>query len=104
LRAIEERERAGTAGTRGGFLGPARLLPFCLIPLGGGVAPIAFGDSVIAWHAGIAMLGATFGMNNTLWATLLPHSCGTRHLGSILAFVTTAMALATAVGPGITGP
>ncbi|MEM9012996.1 MAG: MFS transporter [Pseudomonadota bacterium] len=83
--------------------GPPRLLPVIFLPLGLSLAVIAAGAEIWAWYVGLALMGAAVGLNNTLWGALLPHLWGTRHLGSVRAVTTTAMVIATAVGPGLTG-
>ncbi|MBF9032958.1 MFS transporter [Rhodobacterales bacterium HKCCE2091] len=84
-------------------IGPERLLPVVLIPMGIGSALLGPAVSVWGWFAALAFLGMTQGMAGALWGTILPQAYGTRHLGSIRALVTAAMVLSTAIGPGLTG-
>ncbi|RMF35181.1 MAG: MFS transporter [Alphaproteobacteria bacterium] len=83
--------------------GPRRFLPFYLLPMGLGTAVIGIGTGVWAWYVGLSLIGFSFGMNNTLWNTIVPEVYGTRHLGSLRAVFTAVMVTSTAIGPGVTG-
>ncbi|MEO1001351.1 MAG: MFS transporter, partial [Pseudomonadota bacterium] len=84
-------------------LGPARLLPVFILPMGLGTALIGLIPGVEAWYLGLLLLGTAQGMYNTLLGALLPAIWGTRHLGGVRALAMTAMVVSTAIGPGITG-
>jgi len=84
-------------------LGPARLLPAFLVPMGFGIVLIGPGEAVTTWFAAIALIGLTQGMSQAIWGALWPELYGTRHLGGVRAMATTAMVFSTAVGPGVTG-
>ncbi|MBF9031230.1 MFS transporter [Rhodobacterales bacterium HKCCE3408] len=91
------------AGRVADAVGPERMLPFVLVPMGLGCLLLGPSESVYGWFAALALLGITQGIGGALWGTLLPRVYGTRHLGSIRALVTAAMVLSTAIGPGVTG-
>lgn len=91
---------AGWAADR---FGPARLLPWLLVPTGLGIALLGPVDHVAGWFAVLALIGLTQGMSGALWGTFLPTVYGTDHLGAVRSLVTTVMVISTAIGPGITG-
>ncbi len=91
---------AGWASDR---LGPHRLLPIFLVPMGIGISLIGPVDSVVGWYVALAFLGISQGISNALAGLLFPHIYGTRHLGSIRSMATTIMVISTAIGPGLTG-
>lgn len=95
------------ASLTGGWLvdrvGAARLLPVYLLPLGAGVAVLAFAGSVEGWFMTLALCGLTQGTAQALWGALWPELYGTRNLGAVRSVATTAMVFSTAIGPGITG-
>lgn len=91
---------AGWAADR---LGPHRLLPILLLPMGVGIALLAPSGHVVAWYAALGFIGITQGISTTLWGVLLPAVYGTQHLGSIRSLTMTIMVISTAIGPGITG-
>ena len=96
-----------TTGLVGGWLsdrlGPARLMPFALIPEG--IAMFLIGPAVapVGWIAVLFLVGVTNGISSTLSGTLLPVLFGTDHLGSVRSIATAIMVLSTAIGPAITG-
>lgn len=96
-----------TASLTGGWLvdriGPARLLPVLLLPMGAGAAALGAAGTVAGWFATLALMGLTQGMVQATWGALWPELYGTRHLGAVRAMATTAMVFSTAIGPGITG-
>ena len=87
--------------------GPVQILPVFLLPMGLGIFLIGpwmpFGDSVLAWHLMMALMGVSQGGGTTMSGALWPELYGTRHLGSVKALATATMVFSTAVGPGITG-
>lgn len=91
---------AGWAADR---LGPHRILPIMLLPMGIGIALLAPSGHVVAWYAVLGLIGITQGISTTLWGVLLPAVYGTQHLGSIRSMTVTIMVISTAIGPGITG-
>lgn len=91
---------AGWAADR---FGPARLVPFVLIPMGLGMFLIGPSETPLGWAFALALVGVTQGMAAALGGTLLPTLFGTNHLGSVRSIATAIMVFATAIGPGITG-
>jgi len=79
------------------------LLPFVLVPLG--VACMILGVLTAEWTPFLfmAFLGFSNGLSTTLFGAVWPEIYGLKHLGSIRALVLSAMVLASAAGPGITG-
>ncbi|GMG82968.1 MFS transporter [Paralimibaculum aggregatum] len=96
-----------TASLTGGALvdrlGPARLLPVFLLPMGAGAMLLGAVEGVGGWLLVLALTGLSQGMAQALWGGLWPELYGTRHLGAVRAMATTAMVFSTAAGPGITG-
>jgi hypothetical protein len=91
------------AGALADRLGPDRLLPVLLVPMGLGVAVIASATAAPGWALGLGLVGLTQGASSALWGAFLPAVYGTRHLGEVRALSTTVMLVATAIGPGLTG-
>ena len=83
--------------------GPMRLLPVFLLPMALGLTLLGPGVQVGTWYLMLALYGLTQGASATLIGSLWPELYGTRNLGSIKALGTSAMVLASALGPGITG-
>ena len=79
------------------------LLPFVLVPLG--VACMIPALLTASWTPFLfmAFLGFSNGLSTTLFGAVWPEIYGLKHLGSIRALVFSAMVLASAGGPGITG-
>lgn len=92
-----------TAGWLADRVGPARLLPVLLVPMGAGITLMGMAGTVSGWFAALGLLGLTQGMLQATWGALWPELYGTRHLGAVRAMTTTAMVFSTAIGPGITG-
>lgn len=90
-----------------GFLvdrvGALRILPFFLLPLA--LASVTGGLIEPAWgiYVFMTLLGVSNGFTQTLLGALWPEVYGTANLGGIRAITVSAMVLATALGPGITG-
>jgi MFS family permease len=84
-------------------VGANRVLPFFLLPLS--AASFALAVSGPAWSLFIVMvlLGISYGISSTLFGSLWPENYGVVYLGSIRAVTVSAMVLATAAGPGVTG-
>ncbi len=82
----------------------ARLLfPFCLLPLGVGLALLMLHDPPWVAYAFMASLGTTMGMSFTLQTALWAELYGIRHLGAIRAMMSSLMVLSTAASPIMTG-
>ena len=84
-------------------VGALRLLPFFLLPLA--VASIAVALITPVWgiYVFMLLLGISNGFTFTLLGALWPEVYGLANLGGIRAITVSAMVLATAAGPGITG-
>jgi MFS family permease len=80
-----------------------RMLPFVLLPLA--VASAAGGLIAPAWgiYAFMFLLGISNGFTATLLGAVWPEVYGVANLGGIRAVTVSALVLATALGPGITG-
>ncbi|MCR4265853.1 MFS transporter [Nitratireductor sp. ZSWI3] len=83
--------------------GSLRLLPFSLIPLAVASAGVALITPVWGVYAFMLLLGISNGFTFTLLGALWPEVYGLANLGGIRAITVSAMVLATAIGPGITG-
>ncbi|WP_224816585.1 MFS transporter [Hasllibacter sp. MH4015] len=83
--------------------GPARLLPFALVPMALGMFLIGPVETPLGWAVALALVGITQGTAATLGGTLMPTLFGTDHLGSVRAIATAIMVVSTAIGPGLTG-
>ncbi|MHA6645257.1 hypothetical protein [Mesorhizobium sp. A623] len=83
--------------------GALRLLPFFLLPLA--VASFAVGLITPIWGLYVFMLlvGVSNGFTSTHLGALWPEVYGVENLGGIRAITVSAMVLASAIGPGITG-
>lgn len=84
-------------------LGPTRLLPFLLLPLGTGAAILSLPGDVTIWFLTLFGAALTNGMMATVAGTLWPTLYGTRWIGGVKALATSLLVFATAIGPGITG-
>jgi MFS family permease len=92
-----------TSGWLSDRFGPARLLPFTLLPMAVGMFLIGPVDTPMGYAVALGLVGVTQGIAATLGGTLMPTLFGTNHLGSVRAIATAIMVVATAIGPGITG-
>ncbi|MGQ7843298.1 MFS transporter [Granulosicoccus sp. 3-233] len=83
--------------------GASRLLPVFLLPFA--LACLVLSGTDQAWGLLVFMvlLGISQGMSTTLFGTLFAEIYGTQHLGSIRALLMSAIVLATALGPGLSG-
>lgn len=84
-------------------IGPTRILPFCLVPIAVAMAVLAIPGGIWVWFAVLAAVGVGQGIIITMIGALWPTLYGTRWIGSVKAIFSSAMVLATAIGPGITG-
>ena len=84
-------------------VGPDRLLPVFLLPLGCGMLLIGPFGGIWAWFGALGLAGVTTGMAHALWGAFWAEIYGTRHLGSIKAVAAAFMVVGSAVGPGMTG-
>jgi MFS family permease len=101
--ALSEVAAAFAAGWFADRWGPARLLPFAVLPMGLGIAMIGMAGTPLAWIVAIGLIGVTQGIANTVWGTLLPATYGTDHIGSVRSVASAVLVVSTALGPGIGG-
>jgi MFS family permease len=83
-------------------IGPARLLPFYLLPLAAGLGLMGSMDNFWLAPAALMLIGASQGCSQSMIGAIWPEYYGTRHLGAIRAMAVSAMVISTAVGPGLT--
>ena len=91
------------AGTLADRVGPDRLLPVFLLPMGLGILFVGPFDGLWSWWVALGLTGVTTGISHALWGALLPEIYGTKHLGSIKAIASAFMVVGSAIGPGVTG-
>lgn len=83
--------------------GACRLLPYFLLPFALACLLLSLTDQSWGLVLFMILLGVSQGMSTTLFGSLFPEVYGTEHLGSIRALLMSAIVLATAVGPGLSG-
>lgn len=83
--------------------GALRLLPYFLAPLAVASAMAAIVAPVWGVYAFMLLLGVSNGFTSTLLGALWPEVYGLANLGGIRAIIVSAMVLASALGPGLTG-
>lgn len=83
--------------------GTARLMPIYVLPLAVFFAIFPMIDSITMAAAAMAVMGLTAGAQLTVPMAFWAEFYGTRHLGAIRATVASAMVLATAIGPALSG-
>lgn len=91
------------AGALADRIGPDRLLPVFLLPMGLGILFVGPFEGIWSWWVALALTGVTTGIAHALWGALLPEIYGTKHLGSIKAIASAFMVVGSAIGPGVTG-
>jgi MFS family permease len=84
-------------------VGPTRVLPFLLVPLGLAVPVLSLPGGVWVWYLTLVGTGISQGLVVTMIGSLWPTLYGTKWIGGIKALATSFIVLSTAVGPGITG-
>ena len=84
-------------------VGPDRLLPAVLLPLGIGTALIGPFAGIWSWWLALALAGVSTGMAHALRGALWAELYGTRNLGAIKAVANAFMVVGSAIGPGVTG-
>ncbi len=92
-----------TAGSVIDRIGPTRMLPFMVLPLGVGIAALALPGGVWIWFIVLMGIAMSQGIAVTMMGALWPTLYGTRSIGSVKAILSAAMVASTAIGPGITG-
>lgn len=83
--------------------GAIRLLPWFLAPMAVASATAALITPLWGIYVFMFLLGISNGFTSTLLGALWPEVYGVANLGSIRAITVSAMVLATALGPGLTG-
>lgn len=84
-------------------VGPDRLLPVFLLPLGAGILLIGPFAGIWSWFVALGLAGVTTGIAHALWGTFWAEIYGTRHIGAVKAVAQAFMVVGSAIGPGITG-
>lgn len=84
-------------------LGALKLLPYLLVPLAVASAAVALITPVWGVYLFMLLLGISSGFTATLLGALWPEVYGLANLGGIRAIVVSAIVLATALGPGLSG-
>lgn len=80
-----------------------RLFPFCVLPLGAGMALLLFLDGAWTPYAFMALLGVTMGASGSLQTALWAELYGIRYLGAIKSMMTSLMVVSTAAAPVLVG-
>jgi len=83
--------------------GASSILPYFLLPLGGACFVLAYSGPEITLFIMMLLLGISYGIASTLFGSLWPEIYGLANLGAVRSVTVSAMVLATAVGPGVTG-
>lgn len=84
-------------------LGAVRLLPLLLVPLFVASLTAASIEAIWGIYLFMFLFGISYGVTSTMLGALWPEIYGTGNLGAIRSLVVSAMVLATAIGPGLTG-
>ena len=84
-------------------IGAWRILPFALLPLGGGLLILAFSNSVWVIWVFFITFGLSAGMMAPIAGALWVEIYGTANLGKLRALAIAATVLASAAGPGLAG-
>ncbi|MCI9864708.1 MFS transporter [Rhizobium skierniewicense] len=80
-----------------------RLLPFYLLPFGGGCVLLGTVDGPWVVFAFMVLYGISDGFSLTLFGSLWPEVYGVKFLGAIRAVIVAIMVFASAIGPGLGG-
>jgi predicted MFS family arabinose efflux permease len=84
-------------------VGAIRVLPFLLLPLAASCFAMAASGPAFSLYIVMVLIGISYGISSTLFGSLWPEIYGVVYLGSIRSVTVSAMVLATAAGPGLTG-
>ena len=84
-------------------IGANKVLPFFLLPLAAACFAMAMSGPAYSLFIVMVLLGISYGISSTLFGSLWPENYGVSHLGSIRSITVSAMVIATAAGPGLTG-
>ena len=83
--------------------GAIPVLPFSLLPLSTACFVLSLSGPPVMLYVAMVLLGVSYGVSSTLFGSLWPEVYGTAHLGSIRSVTVSAVVIATAAGPGLTG-
>jgi MFS family permease len=83
--------------------GAVSVLPFFLLPLSASCLVLALSGPPVVLYGVMVLLGISYGASSTLFGSLWPEIYGTAYLGAIRAVTVSAVVVATAAGPGLTG-
>jgi MFS family permease len=83
--------------------GTGRIAGMYLLPAAAGYAVVALSDGVAAGALGLALIGMSVGVHQTMSGAFWAEYYGTRHVGTIRAATGAVMVLGTAIGPTVTG-
>ena len=83
--------------------GATLILPFFLLPLASACFALAWSGPEITLYLVMVLLGISYGISSTLFGSLWPEIYGLANLGAVRSLTVSAMVLATAAGPGLTG-
>ena len=84
-------------------VGANKVLPIFLIPLSAACFAMAMSGPAYSLFIVMVLLGISYGISSTLFGSLWPENYGVSHLGSIRSVTVSAMVIATAAWPGLTG-
>lgn len=83
--------------------GAISILPFFLLPLSASCFTFSLSGAPFVLYLVMLLLGISYGVSSTLFGSLWPAVYGTAYLGSIRSVTVSAVVIATAAGPGLTG-
>ncbi|WDI30181.1 MFS transporter [Hyphococcus flavus] len=83
--------------------GALLVLPFFLLPLSAACLLASGATGALGLFSFMGCLGVSYGVSSTLFGALWPEVYGVKHLGAVRSVIVSAMVLATAAGPGLTG-
>ncbi|MEO0400604.1 MAG: MFS transporter [Pseudomonadota bacterium] len=83
--------------------GTPRVLTYFLTPLAAGLVLLSLSGDFLAGALFMTLAGATGGMATIVYTSIWPELYGSGHLGAIRALAMSAMVLASAIGPALTG-
>lgn len=83
--------------------GGLRLMPYFLLPSGGGLLALGLGGTGLAAAIYMALLGTSIGAANVVVGAMWAEVYGIRRLGSVRALAASAMVFSTAVSPPLFG-
>lgn len=83
--------------------GTIAILPFFLLPLSASCLVLSLNGPPSMLYLVMVLMGVSYGVSSTLFGSLWPGIYGTIHLGAIRSVTVSAIVIATAAGPGLTG-